>query len=165
MLPKGKEEEYESSGLEIQPYRKKPRITDSTLLELDHPRRLNTDVRATLENVFKMDIIWMLDVFTNTNKDTLMWVGWNAELFTREEEKQQIWYLPQINLSPTSNAVVMETMKRSLSIAQECNRNTIAVTYALAIAKIALQIQHEESPNFDQLFVSRILPYRNGTTK
>ena len=113
-----------------------------------------------------MDIIWRLDVFTNTNKDTPMWVGWNAELFSREEEKQQIWYLPQINLSPTSNAVVMETMKRSLSIAQECNRNTIAVTYDLAIAKIALQIQHEELPNFDQLFsVSRILPYRNGTTK
>ena len=65
-----------------------------------------------------------------------------------------MWYLPQINLSPTSNAVVVETLKRTLSIANECGRKTIAVTYDLAIAKLALQIQHEEKPTFDRVFIA-----------
>lgn len=62
--------------------------------------------------------------------------------------------MPQINLSPTSNAVVVETMKRSLDIAAECGKKTIAVTYDLAIAKVAMQIQAEETPVFDNIFVA-----------
>ena len=84
-----------------------------------------------------------------------MWVGWNAVLSQNTlGGDRQVWYLPQINLSPTSNTVVVETLKRSLSIANECGRKTIAVTYDLAIAKLALQIQHEEKPTFDRVFIA-----------
>ena len=85
-----------------------------------------------------------------------MWVGWNAVLSqnTLDGDRQKVWYLPQINLLPTSNAVVVETLKISLSIANECGRKTIAVTYDFAITKLALQIQHEEKPTFDRVFIA-----------
>ena len=84
-----------------------------------------------------------------------MWTGWNA-LSTPSSDLpvQKVWYLPQINQSPTSNAVVMETMKRSSILARECQKSSIAVTYDLAIAKIAMRIQENESPRFDNLFIA-----------
>ena len=47
-----------------------------------------------------------------------------------------------------------ETMKRAIQIADECSKENIAVTYDLAIAKIALQLQFEERPKYDRLFVA-----------
>ena len=47
-----------------------------------------------------------------------------------------------------------ETLCRSLQIAQEARKNSIVVTYDLAIAKIAMQIQKEESPVYGNIFVS-----------
>ena len=45
-------------------------------------------------------------------------------------------------------------MSRSLKVAEEASRNTIAVTYDLAIAKRALQIQGEESSKYYSIFVA-----------
>ena len=45
-------------------------------------------------------------------------------------------------------------MKKSLKISSECGKHNIAVTFDLAIAKLALQIQAEESPEFDNIFVT-----------
>lgn len=84
-----------------------------------------------------------------SNEDAPMWVGWNAMSIPRDEHLHKIWYLPHINQSPTSNAVVVETMKRSLRVAVESGKQSIAVTYDLAIAKLAMQIQAEEKPTFD----------------
>ena len=70
------------------------------------------------------------------------------------EASEVIWYLPQINISPTSSAVVRETMKRAQRMAVECNKENIAVTYDLAIAKMAMEIQVEEAPQFDNVFVA-----------
>ena len=39
-------------------------------------------------------------------------------------------------------------------ILKECNRDSIAVTYDLATAKIVLQIQTEEKSDFNHLFVN-----------
>ncbi|CAF4952709.1 unnamed protein product [Pieris macdunnoughi] len=44
-------------------------------------------------------------------------------------------------------------MKQSQQVASECNENYMEVTYDLAIAKIALQIQSMEKPRFDNLFI------------
>ena len=43
-------------------------------------------------------------------------------------------------------------MRKSLQIAQEAKKNSIVVTYDLAIAKIAMQIQKQESPVYDNMF-------------
>ena len=54
-----------------------------------------------------------------------------------------------------SHAVVMETMNRSVKIADDAGRDSISVTYDLAIAKIALHIQAEEKPlSTNRIFVS-----------
>ena len=45
-------------------------------------------------------------------------------------------------------------MKKSLKISSGCGKHNVAVTYDLAIAKLALQIQAEESPEFDNIFVT-----------
>lgn len=45
-------------------------------------------------------------------------------------------------------------MKRSLCIASESGKQSIAVTYDMAIAKLAMQIQSEEQPVFDRVFVA-----------
>lgn len=72
------------------------------------------------------------------------------------------------NKSPNKNVIIssanqwlsyiifcfFEVILWSSEIARECNRDLIAVTYDLAIAKIALQIQNEEKTAFDHLFVN-----------
>ena len=45
-------------------------------------------------------------------------------------------------------------MKRTQKIAEENWKQQICVTYSLAIAKIALQLQEEEAPNLDNVFVA-----------
>ena len=57
-----------------------------------------------------------------------------------------MFYLPQINQSPTSVAAVAETMKSAQKIAEENRKQEICVMYDLAIAKIALHLQEEEAP-------------------
>ena len=44
-------------------------------------------------------------------------------------------------------------MKTAKRIAEEIHKDEICVTYDLAIAKIALQIQAEECPRFDNIFI------------
>ena len=41
---------------------------------------------------------------------TPMWARWNAKYSPQNKTAQKIWYLPQINQSPTSASVVAETM-------------------------------------------------------
>ena len=70
-----------------------------------------------------------------------IWFGWNS-LQTPEKHgaQENIYYLPQINLFPTSTPVVRENLKRPQQMAAECNMTSISVTYDLEIAKIALEI-------------------------
>lgn len=44
-------------------------------------------------------------------------------------------------------------MEQSLKICKEVKQSSIQVTYDLAIAKVALQIQATEAPKFDKLFI------------
>lgn len=79
------------------------------------------------------------------SKDLPMWTGWNSKIYEDFSPLQKIFYLPQINLSPTSSAVVAETLNvAKKKIASEINKEVITVTYDLAIAKIAYQIQSQK---------------------
>ena len=122
-----------------------------------------TDVIETKKKLgWKMDVLWMVDMLTNHDHHTPLWTGWNSRLIPRDEDIQKIWQLPQLNQSPTSNTVAIEAMRRSLAIAAECGRNCISVTYDLAIAKVAMQIQYKERPAFC-LCCTRSISHRNGT--
>ena len=67
--------------------------------------------------------------------------------------QQVIGYMKNIDLPPTRLDVVHETMTRSQKVARECGEKYTVVTYDLAIARPALQIQAQETPMFDNIFV------------
>ena len=76
----------------------------------------------------------------------LMWVRWNRILSAEIKEViQKVWYLPQINETPTLTVVVAKILNRAKRIASECEKELISETYGLATAKIALKIQTSES--------------------
>ena len=58
-----------------------------------------------------------------------------------------------MNESPTSISVIAETLKRSQKVAEEYSKNSVSVTYDLAIAKVAMQLQAEEKPTYDNVFI------------
>ena len=60
--------------------------------------------------------------------------------------------MQHIKLQPTGNDVVKETLRRSKIVTSECNEPYALVTYDLAVAKIAKQIQATEKPLFDNVF-------------
>lgn len=82
-----------------------------------------------------------------------MWVGFNSLLVDNNSPKQIVSYLTPINESPTNKSVVLETMKQSQKICKEVQQSSIQVTYDLAIAKVALEMQASYKPNFDNLFI------------
>lgn len=132
------------------PYNKKPKIVD-TLLPLDSNCRISSE---NYDNslLMKSNFVWMLSHALEIPK-TPMWVGFQSLIQTDNSFKQKVSYLTTINLSPTNNAVVLETLNKSQNIAKECREEYMQVTYDLAIAKLALQIQSSESPKFDNLFI------------
>ena len=100
----------------------------------------------------QLDYVWLATLFSDRS-NTPMWTGWNSRHVHENLPLQNVFYLSPINASPTSRSVVLETLKKSIQIADECDQKYIFVTYDLAIAKIAFQIQHEESPNYDRAFI------------
>lgn len=146
---------YVPHGLQIEPYRKKPRMVSSKLCSREDEKRKKYESRLpSFHEGWKMDILWSSGFLPCDQTPVPMWAGWNSLLIPKTGYIHKIWYLPQINESPTSRSVVAETMKRSLNIAAEGGRETIAVTYDLAIAKLAMQIQAEETPKYDAIFVA-----------
>ena len=130
---------YDPTGLDITPYRKKPKLMKSNLMSISDPRRQKYDEMKDIE-MWQKYILWMAD--PSLNEESPMCVGWNAMVMPIDGHcRQRIWYLPQINQSPTSNDFVVEALRRSLCIAAESKKQSIAVTYDLAIAKLAMQIQ------------------------
>jgi len=56
-------------------------------------------------------------------------------------------------LPPTRLDVVLETLKKSQKVAEECGELYAIVTYDLAIAKPAMQIRDQEAPVYDNVFI------------
>ena len=111
------------------------KLRTSDFLSNDNPKRLKFENTSASMNNWKIDILWMLNYVVNLHSLTPLWPGWNSKL------TETMQYLPQINQSLTNHLVVAETLCRSLQIAQEAKKNSLVVTYDLAIAKIAMQIQ------------------------
>ena len=45
-------------------------------------------------------------------------------------------------------------MKRAQQLTVECGKREIDLTYSLAIAKMVMEIQTEEAPTFDNIFIT-----------
>ena len=98
-------------------YHKKPRLLPNFNVN-GQPRVSNP---ANLLSARMLDFAWLLSVTVGV-KDTPMWVGFNSKILMDSTPLQKIHYLPTINKSPTSYDVVYETMKRSLTIADDCGQ-------------------------------------------
>lgn len=77
----------------------------------------------------------------------------NTKLFVVPLPKQTVLYMPNIDRSPTSNDVVVETLNITKKCAEECGQKYGLVTYDLDIASRASKIQITESPKFDDVFI------------
>ena len=129
---------------QLEPYRKKPKRS-SFVYEIkdkpDPPHLLTIQYR---------DLFWMMNMAIVPK--TPMWIGWNSCVTPDPFPKQQIGYMENINLPPTRLDVVAQTLKQS-RVAQECHQEYVIVTYDLAVAKLAMQIQLAEAPLFDNVFI------------
>ncbi|XP_011858812.1 PREDICTED: uncharacterized protein LOC105556339, partial [Vollenhovia emeryi] len=139
---------YDTVNPHLEPYSKRPRMQE-VLQPLHSDEHYTPDSLKTQQRV---NLAWM---FTHALEipDTPMWVGFNSLIHIDDSIKQRISYLTTINLSPTNTAVIQETMIQSLKVAEECGETYIQVSYDLAIAKVALQIQSTENPRFNNLFI------------
>ena len=82
-------------------------------------------------------------------------MGWDSILSPENTELiKKVWYLPQINESPTSTALVAEALNRAQRIASEFEKVFINLAYNLAITKIALKMQGTQSEKYDNVFVN-----------
>ena len=67
-------------------------------------------------------MLWVLGFNVTPDKLTPLWPGWNTNISETFQYTQKIWYLPQINQSPTNHSIVTETMRRSLVIVAEARK-------------------------------------------
>lgn len=134
---------YQERNLE--PYRKKPKMSQFAYDVTSVPRP------QELTLLEYRDYLWMMSMESHL---TPMWTGWNSLITEEVLPKQKVLYLENLTLPPTRNDVVLETMKMSQQIAEECGEDFMLVHYDLAIAKPALQIQATEAPRFDNLFIA-----------
>ena len=129
----------------IEPYYKKPKMTSFffNCIPMFPPE--------TFSSSMLIDVLWMMSF--NRSEDTPAWTGWNCRRYVETLPKQSVLYMKHIQLPPTRIDVVRETLRRSLAVARECGDQFAIVSYDLAIAKIAKQLQVEEAPEFDDLFI------------
>ena len=121
-------------------------------LPWNHPLRTNPEAQANISKSWEKDILCLADVATDSefpsNVDRL-----DLKFNTYWWLLQEIWHLLQINQSPMSCPVLYETMKKLMKISSVCGKQNIAVTYDLVIATFALQIQAQESPEFEKFLL------------
>lgn len=134
---------------EMESYTKKPKITE-TLMPLHIASQCSLPINLKITQ--QIDTVWMLSHALDM-KNMPMWVGYNSLLYNDKSAQQKISYLTTINESPTSDKVVLETLKQCQRAAEECGERYMQVTYDLGIANKALKIESDKRPLFDNLFI------------
>lgn len=145
-----RQRKFEAITPDLSSYCKKIRLSETLSPSLDERRSITP---ASLQSIRRFDVLWMLSHALKI-PNTPMWVGFNCK-FVKDSNtsKHKTCYLTPINDSSTAENVILETMKESQKIAQEAKQSEIEVTYDLAIANVAMQIQSSEKPLFDNLFI------------
>lgn len=132
-------------------YIRKP-VSDYKLLPYDTFLNTLKEFDISRSNAIKKDVFWSM-CFSQI-ENVPMWIGFGKQTTVDDSEMQTVQYLSQINASPTSLAVVRETLETTSKIAERCKQPYIIVSYDLAIAKLAHEIKLTETPKFDNIFVN-----------
>lgn len=149
--PSRKRRRFSEISREIRPYYSKP-TAKMQLLNKDIFTNIMEECRNATQIARIKDILWIISL--SKNESIPMWLGFNCLLSHDRSSTQIVEYLPPINASPTSYVIVNETLEMANEIAKQCQQDHIIVTYDLAIAKMAMQIQENEKPKFDNIFVN-----------
>lgn len=139
---------FDEVTFELQSYNKKPK-TRETLTPFDSS--LNS-YDLDIKQFEYIDLAWVVSHYLKLS-NVPAWVGYNSKIHKDTSAKQRISYLTTINESPTNISVILETMRQAQQLSEECDEDYMEVTYDLAIAKVALQLQSTEKPKFDNLFI------------
>lgn len=110
-------------------------------------------VPESLPLAVDLNNLWMFQHALDIDGAT-RWFAWNSERIVDTNPIQKIGYLPNLNMSPTSDSVVLKTLDIAITIANECKQTNIVVTYDLAIASRAYRIQADMAPKFDRIFIN-----------
>ncbi|KAK7575726.1 hypothetical protein V9T40_012012 [Parthenolecanium corni] len=106
----------------------------------------------TFHEAERRDLFWVFSV--SVFKDEIpMWIGYNSKTVADNQPKHRVTYLRNYDEHSTNPSMIIETLKITGKIAMECGQKFGIVTYDLAIAKPAMQIQSMESPTFDNIFI------------
>lgn len=143
--PAKRRRQFQAQEQTITPYKRRPSMSRFRY-------EIYTETTPTnFETAQKVNLIWV--ICCHMMNRTPMWRGWNSLVVKDTLPLQEIGYMENIELPPTRLDVVRETLIRSQKVALECGEEYSIVTYDLAIAKPALQIQDQESPMFDNVFI------------
>ncbi|XP_044590474.1 uncharacterized protein LOC123269040 [Cotesia glomerata] len=149
--PQRKRRRFAGISREIRPYYSKPTTCMQLFTKESFVNTIDECKGATMIATEK-DLLWVMSLL---RKDSApMWLGYNCTMSSDPSPIQNIEYLPPINSSPTSYAVVQETLITAKEIAEKCQQEQIIVTYDLAIAKMAMQIQESDKPKFNNIFIN-----------
>lgn len=140
---------YDAVTPELTSYPRKRRMIE-ILEPLDaHSRDSSSFDNTHLQHT---NLRWVLNHLLQV-PHTPMWVRFQSFICKDNSCQQKVSYLTSINVTPTKDEVVVETVKRTLMIANECNEPDMQVTYDLPIAKVAFRIQTDNKPTYDNLFI------------
>ena len=148
--PRKRRRALEAEEFHVQPYHKSLKLVNQTLTNLND--NLREEIAPFYENAKTFDFVWQLCVAINV-PNTPMWAGFNSKIVENKNPLQVFRYLPQIEASPTIDAVVLLTMQMALKVASECQQRYISLSSDLAICKKYFALQANESPKFDKIFV------------
>ena len=135
-----------TSNRTVEPYHKKPKISHHYF---EVSQFFPTSSYTTKSSCYTL---WTI-AKSAFNDEVPMWHGWNYLHEIDINPEQNVLYMQHIELPPTRNDVVKETMRRSQIVSAACHQEYTVVAYDLAVAKLAKQIQDAESPEFDKVFV------------
>lgn len=143
---------FNAIPMDLQPYHGKP-TAKTTLIPLENVLGVIRECQESKIRAIVKDIVWAMSLF-HSPSTTPMWIGFNCRISKDDSPMQVVDYLPQINASPTSYTVVLATLRMSLQVGRETGQVKVIVTFDLAIAKMAMQLQISHRPEFDDIFIN-----------
>ena len=96
------------------------------------------------------DVLWIMSRIDFVP----MWLGFNSMISAYHSLIQKVEHLPLINSSPAFYAIVNEALAIASQIAEKLQQELIIVTYDLAIAIMTMQVQENEKPKFNNIFMN-----------
>lgn len=133
--------------VDLDEYNKIPKMN-----KFDYENRDVWNVLDVSDDAVRKDFLW-LNCHSILKRNIPMWVGFNVQFQEDCLPQQEIMYMPNLNKPITSLSAVQETLRITQRCARECEQQYGIVTYDLAVAKPAVQIQTTDQPKFDDIFI------------